>query len=86
MLPKIYWKKTHRWFAVHCALRNEQWFDDKGGIHLENIYHCKQYNNEKTEIKKMRKENNMSPMGHENAIARNELKYLQHIFLNLHTK
>ena len=34
----------------------------------------------------MRKENNMSPMGHENAIARNELKYLQHIFLNLHTK
>ena len=34
----------------------------------------------------MRKENNMSPMGHENSEASNKLKYLQHILSNLHTK
>ena len=71
---------------MYCELCNENWFEEKGGVKINDTYNCKRCTNENGEIKKMSKENNMSPMWHDSPIARNELKYLQINYKLTHTE
>ena len=83
---KIFVEKIHVNELVYCELCNENWFEEKGGVKRNDTYNCKRCTNENAEIKKMSKENNMSPMWHDSPIARNELKNLQVNYKLTHTE
>ena len=71
-------EKINKNNLVLCSICTERWFEEKGGVRLDmDQYHCQRCHKETTVIKKFSKENNMSPMWHPMAEARNDLRLLQ---------
>ena len=84
---KKFVEKIHANDLVYCEICNELWFEDiKGNKNDNDTYECKRCTTEGTEIKKMSKENDMSPMWHDNHMARMELEELQKFYKLTHTE
>ena len=84
---KKYVERIHVNDLVYCEICNELWFEDvKGEKNDNDTYKCKRCTTETSEIKKMSKENNMSPMWHDNYMARMELEELQKYYKLTHTE